>query len=413
MPVVLVAGTNGKGSTAAILAAMTQAAGYRTGLFTSPALETAAEQVRIDGRSLSLAGWEDVVGRIGDAAASALGGMPTTFEALTAAAYLTFARERVDLAVAEVGMGGARDATNAADAVLSLITSLSLEHRDHLGSTLRRIAREKAGIVRAGRPVLLFAPADRRDDDAQRLLAEEALRRGARVHLVGREVAWAREPAATAIWAPQQVGPQPVSLETPVDRYRVDLPLRGGFQVRNLALAVRTAELLAEEGWRRLDRRAIEGGAARVRWPGRLERVALPNGRNVLLDAAHNPAAVRLLAAHLQGTAAVDLLFGVLADKEVERMLPALRARAARLVLTRPPGPRGRDPGSLPPPLRAGAEIEPDPSRALTRLLAGPPDSLAVVTGSLALVGWARRALRERFGVPPPVIESDPQPKAS
>ena len=151
---VLVAGTNGKGSTAAWLAAMAVAAGYRTGLYTSPHLEELTERVRIDGRAVSgrkLGGW---LLEAGGAAETALGGLPTYFELITAAAFRGFAAAEVDLAVVEVGMGGRLDATNVTEPVLSLITEIGLDHERHLGDSLAEIAAEKAGILRRGRPAI-------------------------------------------------------------------------------------------------------------------------------------------------------------------------------------------------------------------------------------------------------------------
>lgn len=358
-PAVLVAGTNGKGSVAAKLAAMLGAAGYRAGLYTSPELETVEEQVRIDGACIAPAELTRLLLEVEAAARRSLGGPPTPFEALTAAAFLAFAERRVELAVVEVGMGGARDATNLAEPILSIVTSVSLEHRRFLGDTVGEIAREKAGVFRRDKPALTAAAGE-----ALAELEAAAGRVGAELH---------REP-----------------------------PPGGSYEEANRRLAVRAAGLLAAAGWDRLGAKAIETGAA-VRLPGRLEEVELPGGRRVLLDAAHNPAAVAALVRSLHASPGeTDLLFGVLTDKEAGEMLPPLAALARRLILTRPPGPRGRDPRELPALLPAGAEaaIEPELSTALDRLLDAAPGGLAVVTGSMVLVGAVRTLLRRRFGVP-------------
>lgn len=400
-PAVLIAGTNGKGSTAALLDAMARAAGYATGLFTSPALERVEDQIRVgdapvDGNELAA-----FLNRSVDAAREALGGDPTPFEALTAAAFLAFAEAGVDLAVIEAGMGGARDATNTARPEISLLTSVGLEHRRFLGDTREVIAREKAGVFRPGRPAVVgrLDPADTEETARVRdAIGEEATARGAELHLLEREVELTAQPTS-----PGSGISQSVTLITPVRSYRLDLPLAGIHQAWNLALAVRAAELL---GLERLDADAIARGVAGCRLPGRLESWSLPGGRRLLLDVAHNPQAVAALVRHLEavGEGPVDLVFGVLEDKEVEAMLPPLASRARRVVLTRPSDPRGRDPAELTEWLPAGvaAEVVPEPAEALRRLL--PPGSqreserepaTVLACGSMVLVGEVRRLLRE------------------
>lgn len=388
-PAVLIAGTNGKGSTAALLASMTRAAGLTTGLFTSPALGRVEEQIRLDDVPVPAGLLAGLLEQTIEAAQSALGGEPTPFEALTAAACLAFASTGVELAVLEAGMGGARDATNVVEPEISVLTSVGIEHRGYLGDTLEAIAREKAGIFRRDRPALV-GPLD---PGVLEVVAEEAAHRGAELHAVADEVR-----LSSAL--------QRVALTTPVRSYQVDLALAGAHQAWNLALAVRAAELLAERGWGGLGKEAITRGAAECRVPGRLETVELPQGPPILLDVAHNPQAVEALVRHLREVASPyrpwDLLFGVLADKQAEAMLPPLAAGARRVVLTRPTDPRGRDPQELLSllPTRYEAEVEVDPVRALERLLGenreGDPEedrTLRVVCGSMVLVGEVRGLL--------------------
>ncbi|HEX2252218.1 MAG TPA: Mur ligase family protein [Thermoanaerobaculia bacterium] len=424
LPTVLVGGTNGKGSTASLLAGIAGAAGHRTGLYTSPHLESVEERVRVDGVPLP----GDELGALAlevVAAGDRLPEPPTWFEATTALALVALRRRDVELAVLEVGLGGRLDATNAAEPLLSVITPLSLEHREHLGSTLSAIAREKAGILRPGRPAVVWA------DPPEAAAALEAAARaaGARLHRADREVeiesiaplagtAPPGLPAAGASRSPRPgeppAGPwsgQHLVLATPEGRYALDVPLLGRHQAVNAALAIRAAELLAVDGWR-LDAAAIAQAAARWHWPGRLEVVALPPGapaRRVLLDAAHNPGSAQALAAFLAAPpepfpAPPVLLFGVLADKEAGAMLPPLAALAGPVILTRPPTDRGRDPHELLPLLPGrGARVEPDPSSALDRALAAAGTrGTVVICGSIYLVGASRRELRSRFGTPTP-----------
>jgi len=407
LPAVLVAGTNGKGSTAALLAAAGAAAGYRTGLYTSPHLEEVEERVRIDGERIDGAALGDLVLETIAGAERSLPEPPTYFEALTAAALLHFRRREVDLAVLEVGLGGRLDATNAADSALSVIAPVSLEHREVLGETLAAIAREKAGVMRPGRATVAWAA----DPAVAAALAAAADAAGAELVRADREV---RIESATPLPG-RPWGGQRIVLATPAGRRDLTVPLLGPHQAVNAALAARAAELLAVRGWPRLDPSALTAAAARWRWPARLEAVELPPGapcRRVLLDAAHNPAAAATLAAFLADPPAPfpalpALLFGILADKDAAAMLAALVPRAGRLVLTTPPSPRARPPESLLPllPARPPAEVVPDPAAALDRALAAASDAGAdtlVVCGSIYLVGAIRGLLRERFGVPDP-----------
>jgi dihydrofolate synthase/folylpolyglutamate synthase len=463
VPAVLVAGSNGKGSTAALLAAMAAAAGYRTGLYTSPHLERVEERLRIDGRPVDggrLGRW---ILEVLDAAGRVLDEPPTYFETLTAAAFAELAAAEVELAVVEVGLGGRLDATNLAEPALSLVTPISLEHREHLGDTLGAIAVEKAGVMRAGRPTVAWTA----EPEVAAALGRAAREAGAGlvmgpegVEIVGVEPRGAGE---EGFWSGQRI-----ELGTARGRYRCDTPLLGAHQARNLAHAALAAEMLAGldpgrgqgrgHGWGRIDAAAIERGAAEVDWPGRLEPVALPalgaksfddaagetasGGENALgerrlprralLDVAHNPGGATELAAFLDtlpplpsgAPRTVDLLFGILGDKDAAGTLGPLLPHVRRAVLTRPPHARGRNPGELPALLSlevsgrdtqapseipAGGdsagpqiEIEPDPEAALDRALAPPPgtepaDTL-LVCGSLYLVGAARGSLRRRFG---------------
>lgn len=394
-PTVLVAGSNGKGSTSALIAAMASMAsdgGYRTALYTSPHLESVEERLRLDGRSVSsetLAGLLEEVVRVSE---SANGALPTYFEALTAAAFLWFAKEEVDLAVVEVGLGGRLDATNLCDPLLSLITSISLEHQEHLGNTLAAIAREKAGTFRPGRPALVWIE----DPEAAASVRAVAAERGTDLRFAP-DLVTIRE-LDSDVWTGQRVQ---------IGEHELKLHLSGEHQARNLALAVLAAETLRGLGFPKLDDRAIAAGAEACRWPGRLERIDLPDGRRVLLDAAHNAEGAAVLAGFLARLAGpVTLLFGALEDKDVSEMLGRLAPRAERVVLTTPASPRARRPEDLAALLsgRTGVEVEPDLSAALDRGLES--SGTLVACGSIYLLGEVRRGLRERFGVPAPA--SDP-----
>ncbi|HEY6051005.1 MAG TPA: Mur ligase family protein, partial [Thermoanaerobaculia bacterium] len=280
---VLVGGTNGKGSTAAALAALAGAAGRRVGLYTSPHLIRATERVRVDGGDVLPDALDGALARVFEEADRAPQLPLTYFEAITAAAFLLFRDAEIDLAVVEVGLGGRLDATNVVPASLSVVTSIAMDHMADLGDSLPAIAREKAGIFRRGRPALVRAV----DPAAFAVLAAEAGRIGAELHDARAEI---RIRSVSVGFDGTDF-----ELETPSLRARLRTPLPGAHQAWNAALAVRAAELLPDE-LGALSPETVAAGFSRVRWAGRLERAASPRGRPVLLDGCHNPEGARALA---------------------------------------------------------------------------------------------------------------------
>jgi dihydrofolate synthase/folylpolyglutamate synthase len=386
VPVVLIAGTNGKGSTAAMLASIARRAGTRTGLATSPHLERVEERVRIDGRAISTAALGRHLRRILAAAAAAGLPDPTYFEATTAAAFLAFAEAAVDLAVVEVGMGGRLDATNATEPALSIVTPVALDHTAELGTTPAAVAGEKAGIFRAGRPALLA----HQEPVADEALAAAAGRVGARL--------LRREQLARVVsveW--RGLDGHGLRLDLGGETLDLDLPLAGEHQIENAATAVAAARLLDAEGLVAIDGAALRAGVAATRWPGRLEPIAVPGTSSmVLLDAAHNPHGCEALAGFLDRLRRpFTLLFGALGDKQVAGMLPPLAERAQAVVLTRPESPRAVDPADLRTlvPAATRCEILESPSDALDAALAAGSE-LVVACGSIYLVGALRARLR-------------------
>jgi dihydrofolate synthase / folylpolyglutamate synthase len=382
-PSLLVAGTNGKGSVVAYADAVLRASGLRVGRYTSPHLVRVNERIAVDGRGIGDAALERALFRVRDAAeelvaAGAIAAHPTYFEAVTAAAFEHFRERRVDVAVLEVGMGGRLDATNVADPLASAIVSVDLDHQDYLGRTLGAIAREKAGVLRAGRATVLgpLAP------EARDAVAETARALGARLvdaH-AGSEVLRGREG---------------LEIRTARGLYRGVRPLPGAHQVDNALVALRLLEEARAAGLAcDLDAAGAAIGAAR--WPGRLERIS---GRPpILLDGAHNPAAARALADHLRGVGPFVLVFGAMRDKDVRGMAEALFPLARRIVLTRPRVDRAARPAEIAEragPVSRGARLLDSPARALAwaRRQAGD-GALVVVAGSLFLVGALRPLTR-------------------
>ncbi|MDX1644757.1 MAG: folylpolyglutamate synthase/dihydrofolate synthase family protein [Thermoanaerobaculia bacterium] len=388
LPVVLVAGTNGKGSAAATLSSIVTAAGYRSGLYTSPHLEAVEERIRFDGVEIDTAALADLVDEVMEAAGRLGDDRPTYFETLTAAALLGFERQAVDLAVLEVGMGGRLDATNVCRPLLSIITSIGLDHQEQLGRTATAIAREKAGILRPDRPALAL----RGEAAVQRVLEQRAAEIGTRLELV----------SVQSLLTARELRPgrgQRLELESAQGTYRLETRLEGSHQTENVALAVLAAERLAALGFGAVDSAAIERGVAAVRWPGRLEWVVLADGTEVLLDAAHNGAGWEALQRYLDELdRPFDLLFGVLRDKAGAGGVGSFVERASRLVLSTPPSERALPATDLAAQIDRPSAVEPDPARALARAL--DTDRLLVVSGSLFLIGAVRRELRRSFGGP-------------
>ena len=391
-PVVLIAGTNGKGSTAALLASMGAAAGYRTGLYTSPHLQEVRERIRIDGRAISDARLESALFEIVGVAERELDILPTYFEAVTALAFKVFAEEKVDLAIMEVGLGGRLDATNLANPLLSLITEIGLEHEKFLGSDLGSIAREKAGILRPGKPAFVWT---------RRSQVWDSIRQVARD--LGANLTRAQDTVEVE-WVSDTPGRgQKLRVSTPNGEISLTTGLLGRHQLANIGLAVLGAEELQSRGFSRLDRQAIAKGAARCRWLGRLETIRIPGQRPILLDAAHNPDGAESLAHYLRDIGeSYDLLFGSLADKDVESYLPMLATRAENVVLTQPANCKVLHPSVMRLSIAdlASVRIEEDSATAL-RLALNDRRLLLVVCGSIYLVGEIRSQLWEEFGEPP------------
>nr|WP_235610431.1 folylpolyglutamate synthase/dihydrofolate synthase family protein [Deinococcus aerius] len=365
---VLVGGTNGKGSTAATLAAMLEAGGERTGLFTSPHLTRFSERFVVGGREL---GGEEVLAALRRVRPHAEAVEASFFEIVTTLGGLLFAEQGVGAAVLEVGLGGRLDATNALDPVLSVITNIGLDHTELLGGTREAIAGEKAGILRAGRPAVTGVAAD---------LLPILETRGADLWALGREVRVEAAPLGWDGWD--------VRVRVPGADLTLRTPLLGAHGAGNAALAAAAAHRLG------VGEEAIRAGAARVRWPGRLEVLPWRGGR-VLLDGAHNPDGARALADALRGLGVTRLpvVFGAAADKDAAGVAGALRAVASEVILTRAAlSPRAADPASLAPhfgglPVRMAGS----PAAALDLLPAG---GLSVVCGSLYLIGEVRPLLR-------------------
>lgn len=395
---VVVAGTNGKGSVTAFLAAILAEAGIAPGVYTSPHLSRFEERIRIGDQEVTPAEVATLAAEVMDAVDDMRRDgqpTPTYFEATTALAFLHFKRRRVPLALLEVGMGGRFDATNIVEPIAVAITPVSLDHTQYLGDTVAAIARQKAGVLRKGVP----AAVGRQSPEAMRVIRDEAKRLDAPLH---ESAACAVSPRSASTGEP--LDPPVFDLVVPPDALYPQLApaLRGEHQVDNAVVAVLLARAARARGFAGIDDAAIARGLRTARWPGRLELIEgkAPDGADLLLDGAHNPAGCAILAAYLlrhQARRRRVLLFAAMRDKPATEMLRALRPAAEGLVLTSLALARGAAPADLAPGAAAAgfdAEVVPDRSAALAaaRSAAGP-DGLVVVCGSLYLVGEVRSAI--------------------
>ncbi len=379
-PVVTVAGTNGKGSTCALLEAMLRGAGYRTGLYTSPHLLAYNERVRLAGVPVA----DDALIAAFNAVEDARATVPLTyFEHGTLAALWLFARAAPDAVVLEVGLGGRLDAVNIVDPDVAVVTSIDLDHVDYLGPTREDIAREKAGIFRAGRPVVCGEPCP-----PESLLAHAQVL-AAPVSLIGRDYGYIVADAQWEYWGP---GGRRYGLPHPA--------LRGAVQLLNAASAITALDLLRERV--HVGAGAIRDGLVAVELPGRFQ--VLPGRPTIVLDVAHNPQAARVLADAL-GTMGfhprTTAVFGMLADKDIAGVVSAVRSRIDHWHVASLPGPRGASAAMLhavllrsgvpPPRVRAFDDVGAALRAASGE--AGEADRIAVF-GSFLTVGAALAALK-------------------
>ncbi len=394
-PSAIVAGTNGKGSTCAMLASILTCAGYRTGLYSSPHLVRVNERIRLDGAeigdddfALAFSEVERAVSRL--VAEGALAQRPSFFEFLTATAFVHFARTAVDFAVLEVGMGGRLDATNSAEPEVAVITNIELDHVEYLGHTHAAIAAEKAGVIRSGKPVISGC----RQPEAAAVVRQRCAELGADLIEL--------PSFARLIDLGHDDGRYSFGLALNGTQFgALKAPLRGRFQVENASAAVAAAWKLAARGWK-IPPAAIAEGIARASWPGRLEVCA--ERPLTFLDGAHNPAAAAAVAdfvrSELQGRP-LTLVYASMRDKAIEEVAALLFPLASEIYLTRTSMPRAASPEELR--ARAGSHagstpmhLVPDPALALEQARASSdPGGVVLVAGSLFLVGAIKEAFRE------------------
>jgi dihydrofolate synthase/folylpolyglutamate synthase len=399
-PSVLIAGTNGKGSTAATLASILRASGLKTGLYTSPHLVRINERIRVDGKEISddeFASLHGEVDRVAEKLVerAELPWHPSFFEMMTAIALEHFARERVDLAVLEVGMGGRLDATNVVEPQVSVITDISLDHQKFLGNTVGEIAREKVGIIRPGGVVVTLPQQPEANDVIGNTILELGARAVNAVPYVPPVSPGSPEylVPSTETGTARQVYRYP--LQVLGEQILVETPLVGRHQLRNVALAIAAAAELSEQGFSSITARSIERGIRETRWPGRFQVIAARLGwPEMVIDVAHNPAGAWALRAGLSERyedRPLIFVFGAMRDKAISEMTEILFPLAERVIATRPENPRAASPKEIQQAAaRTGVEIEAveDVHHAVERARAlAKAGTVVVITGSIYLVG--------------------------
>jgi dihydrofolate synthase/folylpolyglutamate synthase len=392
---VLIAGTNGKGSTAATLASIVQTAGYRTGLYTSPHLLRVNERIQINQEPISDAEFAVIYDRVESCAHELveLGELPwhpSFFEMLTAMAFEYFASAGVELVVLEVGLGGRLDATNIVDPLISVITDIDFDHQNFLGNTLPEIAREKAGILRPKGTVVLLP----QHPIVNETLGKEIMARDARAVSAVKHMP-PMTPAADEITADFAGGNQ-FTLEVLGQEIKVHFPLAGRHQLRNLALAITAAEELNKFGFQ-ISAEDIEQGIRSTAWPARFQVIPAADGfPEVVLDVAHNPAgawALRSALSTFYEGRPLTFIFGAMRDKAIAEIADIIFPLADRVIATHAENPRAASPQQIAE-LGAHAQTEilqaKSVPEALERActLAGPK-GVIVITGSIYIVGEA------------------------
>ena len=390
--IIHIAGTKGKGSTAAMVESILRAAGYSTGFYSSPHLHSFCERIRRDGRPVSPERFARLVATVWPHhlanAADPDAGPATLFEYLTAMAFRCFAADETEVSIIEVGLGGRLDATNVVTPAVSVITPVSLDHTAILGDTIGEIAADKAGIIKPGVPVVV-AP---QFPDAAAPIRDAAISRSA-------PVLWVDTAASRAI-AGQSAAGQQLAIRSPRDTYQFHLPLLGEFQAVNAATAVLAVEALAGAGYP-ADREAIIAGLESVAWPGRLE--VLCRRPAIVADGAHNDHSVATLLSTLPSCLPhrrLTVVAGFSRDKQVGAMVALLAGAAHRVIATRSRHPRSLPPAEIADAFRAqgfddaALQIADRVGDAITAATATAADGdLTLVTGSLFVAAEAREAI--------------------
>ncbi|VAX18347.1 Dihydrofolate synthase @ Folylpolyglutamate synthase [hydrothermal vent metagenome] len=385
--IVHVAGTNGKGSTSAMISSILTCAGIKNGLYTSPHLETFRERIEVNGEMIGEDAAGKLVERVKKASEKNVALLPTYFEFVTAMAFERFAMEKVKVAVVEVGLGGRFDSTNIVEPSVSVITTIALDHMDRLGEDIKQIAGEKCGVIKRGKPVVSAV----RDPEAAKVVLEKAGNKSSKAYMISKDFDCRRS---------MRTGQgEKFDFSSPEGDFEdIEVGLAGVQQIDNAASAIVAARLLRNDGIAP-DDNAIRAGLATVRCRGRYE--TLTAWPNVILDGAHNPASASALCHTLierEGPGRVDFIFGAMRDKDYGKMMRNLAPAAKSFTCYSPDAPRAEDPADL----AAAQRDRSIPTSVIRRLdevirmiETAPAKTVFCVTGSFYTVGEIRVALRQ------------------
>ncbi|MCI1821597.1 MAG: bifunctional folylpolyglutamate synthase/dihydrofolate synthase [Megasphaera sp.] len=390
-----VTGTNGKGSVTAMIASVLTEAGIRTGRYTSPHLEEYTERIHLDDNDISREAFTEAVGKVSHVVeCMAAEGLerPTEFEMITAAAFWYFAKEKVEYAVIEVGLGGLLDSTNVIVPVVSVITNVSMDHMKYCGNTIEEIAVQKAGIIKEGVPVVTTA-----QQPALSIIAKMAYEKHSRLYAAGYSFDIVNEGSKGKKWGEQVVTVQ----EKFGYSITASLPLMGQHQRMNSAASIMALLLIARHD-KRLTCTALQRGIANVRWPGRFQ-ILKAGEVDVVIDGAHNPAGIDTFCKTYEEVFANRkrvFLFSVLADKDYTQMVQKLFYQDDYVICAPAPTPRTADPKEIAAILPCRADWTESIEDGLNEVFSSVKDNQVVcIIGSLYIQGRVRRYLRTRYGL--------------
>ncbi len=392
LKIVHVAGTNGKGSTSAMISKMLRGLGYKVGMYTSPYLEFFEERIQINGENIpkhTLVSLMEIVKEAVDKVVSEKYDHPTEFEILTALMFLYFYNEKVDYAVVEVGLGGTMDSTNVLTPVVSVITSISMDHMNILGNTIEEIAAQKAGIIKEKKKVILYPQSKNVED----IIVNKAKEMNSEILVVNKE-------DSRLININKQENYQEVAVKCMHKTYNIKLPLLGKHQILNLAVAINTVETLLSLDNLEINKEKIEKSLEDVEWKGRLE--VMNRNPLVVIDGAHNIEGITSLADTIKDYFEYDniyLLLGILADKQVSQMIKVITPQAKKVFALTPNSDRAEIAENLKKEIikvNSNCEAFDSYEDAFKKAYseAGKKD-LILISGSLYMIGDMRKILRK------------------
>lgn len=390
-----IAGTNGKGSTTAMLSNILIKAGYKVGMYTSPYIEEFEERIQINNKNIPKDKFAAIVTDISEVVNKVIEdgyGEPTYFELITCAGFLYFYREKVDFAVIEVGMGGRLDSTNVITPILSIITSISLDHTHVLGDTLEKIAFEKGGIIKANIPVVVY-PQVRECEEVIRNICNE---RKSKLIEVSKETS-----VCKGIKEYDNVPFQLLEVNTEFNKYNIELSLLGKHQLLNCTVVINAVEELIKQGIV-IENKHIKEALRGVKWPGRLE--TLNNPPKVVIDGAHNIDAITNLSENVKKYFKYDkliLILGILSDKQVDEMISTIVPLADKVIAVTPHSDRAKLAVDLQEKVKiinSNCEAVDDYYEAFKKAFSYcSKNDMLLITGSLYMIGDMRRIIRKHF----------------